>query len=150
MTSFRRVEDFNRALEEFEDSTVPLIAKEVQKTLVIEIYKRIVLTTPVLTGRARRNWTPTIGTPSNFSTEDVAGVLLTGAPVTQDEKSRIKSVISTLNALPLGQTVWISNNLPYIRRLDNGYSQKAPSGITEVSIFGALEAQKMFKGVVIN
>lgn len=33
-----------------------------------------------------------------------------------------------------GQTIWITNSLPYARRLENGWSQQAPAGMVRLSV----------------
>ncbi len=133
------VEKFNKLLEEYAKKTVPKIGKDVQRIIVEQIYKRILERTPVLTGRARRNWIPTFNTPSSRTTEQVAGVRETGIPMTAEERSRIERIIRNIEFGSFGTKVWIANNLPYIRRLEHGWSAKAPAGIMEGAILGALE-----------
>jgi len=106
---------------------VPLIGKAVQAAVSQATYKGIVEKTPVLTGRARFNWFPSMGAPSPMAVEETAGVSQTGAPQTAEERSRINTVTRKLKALPLGQeTVFITNNQPYIQGLEDGRSPKSP------------------------
>lgn len=103
------------------------IGKFVHGEVSAAVYEGIVMKTPVLTGRARENWRPTLGQPHQGTTERTAGVTVTGAPLTGAEKTRSKAVTSKLDALPLGQqAVYVTNNLDYIQRLEDGYSPKAP------------------------
>ncbi len=133
------MEKFNLALQKYADQTVPKIAKDAQRIIAEEIYKRILQRTPVLTGRARRNWFPSFNTPRGDTTEDVAGVRATGSPITGAEKSRIAGVVRNIEFGPLGGTIWVTNNLNYIGVLESGSSAKAPNGIMEGAILGALE-----------
>lgn len=107
---------------------VPLIGKAVQSAVVQAVYNGIVTKTPVLTGRARHNWFPTLGTPSSSAVEETAGVSVTGEPQTAEERGRINTVTRKLKGLPLGQgTVFITNNQPYIQGLEDGKSPKSPA-----------------------
>lgn len=75
-------------------------------------------------GRARANWIPTLNVPFNGTVgrQDGQGAATIGllAPVSA--------------AFKLGDTVWISNNLPYIEALNNGHSTQAPAGFVELAI----------------
>jgi hypothetical protein len=33
-----------------------------------------------------------------------------------------------------GDTIYLTNNLPYIRRLEEGYSQQAPAGMVALTV----------------
>lgn len=72
--------------------------------------------TPVDTGRARSNWLPSIGTPRSDTTENLSG--------STEIASNYK----------LGQKIFITNNLPYIKRLNEGHSTQAPSGYVELTV----------------
>ena len=103
--------DLDRA---YEKKVVQLTEAATVKT-VIDIDRELVEQTPVDTGRARSNWLPSIGTPRN----DVVGI--DGAPDTTAVMANYK----------LGDTAFIANNLPYIQRLNDGYSsqQATPSWV---------------------
>ena len=106
---------------------VPLIGKAVHSAVTTAMYNGIVKKTPVLTGRARHNWFPTLGAPSSSAVEETAGVSVTGEPPTAEERARINTVTRKLKALPLGQSeVFITNNQPYIQGLEDGRSPKSP------------------------
>lgn len=75
-------------------------------------------------GRARANWIPTVNTPfgGTVGRPDKQGAATIGllAPVTA--------------AFKLGDTIWITNNLPYMEALNNGHSTQAPAGFVELAI----------------
>lgn len=81
------------------------------------MYESIVKKTPVDTGRARGNWQIGIGqdiistTPRTNKTGNVSGETNKLSQVSGDE------------------TIYISNNLPYIVRLEYGSSKQAPNGM---------------------
>lgn len=92
----------------------------------------LVLNTPVDTGRARANWIVSIGSPSG----DTFG--FTGGEAEATNQA-LEQGRSTIDGYKLGKgAIFISNNLPYIQRLDAGYSMKAPQGMTEQALAAAL------------
>lgn len=86
----------------------------------------VVVTTPVDTGRARGNYVTSIGVPSG-EVFDVSGA---GAATTSLSQGR--SVISRWKlAMP---AIFITNNLPYIMKLDTGSSAQAPNGMSRAAL----------------
>ena len=94
------------------------------KKLAIEAMRRIVLRTPVDTGRARGNWRLTIG---ELPTEPTDQVDKGGGATIEDG-------IARLQLLGVGEVVYISNSLPYILRLEDGHSDRSPEGMVEVTL----------------
>lgn len=116
--------------------------KGVQGLLFFELYKRLVMGTPIDTGQARANWIPSVGAPSD---EVLIGKLSNagqiGASMTGEELQTIRGQIASLKAQPVGQTAWIVNNLDYVVALDEGHgSNQAPAGIAKIACLGAVEA----------
>lgn len=122
-----------------ERTKFPMAVKSAQSGLSARLYSGIILKTPVLTGHARHNWMPQLGEPLHEELEGVAGVDYTGEPFTDTEIVKMRRVQKQLKAAPLGEAVYISNNAPYIERLEHGYSLKAPAGMVEVTILDVLE-----------
>ncbi len=92
-----------------------------QKRVALDLYARIIRRTPVDTGRARASW--------NLSIQQ------------QDRSVRPEGQYSTPHVpldtpfpVQLGQTIWISNNLPYIGELEHGHSKQAPTGMVAISV----------------
>jgi len=102
------------------------------KKVAIEIFRRIILKTPVDTGQARNNWFTTINTPSTDMTEEIDK---SGQKAIKDMVAKVLETKFTDK-----QIVYISNNLPYIDVLENGSSDQAPSGMvkTTVAEFGSI------------
>jgi hypothetical protein len=125
---------------------VPMIGKAVHSAVATAVYNGIVTKTPVLTGRARNNWFPTLGTPSEMATEETAGASLTGEPPSGEERNRINAVTQRLKALPLGEsTVFITNNQPYIQGLEDGTISKKtpPNAMVQGTIINTLDGLKV-------
>lgn len=134
--------DFKAKVARFANKTVQSIAIDFQAKVGEEVYHQVLMKTPVLTGHARHNWTPTVNTPHTEEVEGVAGVDTTYAPITAAEKVRYTAIRKQLHQMPLGQTIIIRNNAPYIRRLEEGSSAKNPEGMAKVTVFAVQEMIK--------
>lgn len=84
--------------------------------------------TPVDTGFARSNWIPTIGAP--FS--DVFGDRDTNVSDARQEAglAELKGYTPT----QLAKSLWIANNVKYIKLLNAGTSSQAPAAFVERAI----------------
>jgi hypothetical protein len=97
--------------------------QKVQK-ICLDLVSGIVLKTPVDTGRARANWQTSIGNPLNstIETTDPGGGKTISAAISDTSKAS-------------GNIFWITNNLPYIYRLEyEGWSKQAPRGMARLTI----------------
>lgn len=114
---------FTLDLNKFIDKTSRTADAEVRK-ICLDLLTGIVLKTPVDTGRARANWFTSIGSPS-------AKVTVSTDP---SGSSTISSGLSAISKAT-GNVLWITNNLPYIYRLEfEGWSKQAPAGMVRVTI----------------
>lgn len=95
----------------------------------VEAAAEIVNRTPVLSGKARRNWITTVGGKSGATTEATDP---TGAAAIADARSALDGY----GADGKFPTITVQNNLPYIDRLENGYSKQAPAGMVAVTMAG--------------
>ncbi len=99
-----------------------LAIRTVVGKLALDIHAGLVLRTPRDTGRAKSNWIPSIDQAST-------------ATFPPDNAGRVSSMMAALvQRLPEFPVIWISNNLPYIKRLNEGWSKQAPAGFVEVTI----------------
>lgn len=97
-------------------------ADTVIRKAIGETSKRVILRTPVDTGRARANWQATIGAPASGEVNAVGAQ----AAIAQAESAAAQAP---------GQVFWLVNNLPYINRLEfEGWSRQAPAGMLRVSV----------------
>lgn len=131
--------EFNAGLEDFAEREVPEFAGMVVRRVALAVDRALVMSTPVgnpslwkrkpppgyVGGRARANWIPTLGTPAT-------------AEVDRRDKqgSATIALLTNLTAkYRLGDgTVWLSSNIPYIQRLNEGHSTQAPAGFVEMAI----------------
>ena len=89
-------------------------AKEATVEIALQLHRKIVLGTPVDTGRARANWQISESAPE-------LGVIL----------GRDLAPIPKLSG---DTTIYITNSLPYIVPLEYGHSKQAPHGMVRKAI----------------
>jgi len=77
--------------------------------------------TPVDTGRAVGNWQVTIGAPAAGTIDSGFGKAKgSGANRASAEAGASRRALSGVSGLRFGQSIWITNNLPYIVVLNDG------------------------------
>lgn len=93
----------------------------VVRKATFDLFRNVVLRSPVDTGRFRANWNVSYASP-NYSTtaatNQARGVTEAGKALT----------------LPVGGVTYLSNGLPYARRLEFGWSNQAPQGMVRLSV----------------
>lgn len=115
---------FTADLERAYQEKVILRTLSVQKKLALEALRRVVMKSPVDTGRFRGNWQVSVGVTEDGTVE-----------VTDKSGSEtINKGVRPISALSKFDTVYIQNNLPYAERLENGWSQQAPAGMVAVTV----------------
>jgi hypothetical protein len=97
-----------------------------------------VMSTPVDTGRARSNWRVAIGAPILTETGAVFSRKGGSKARTEAFQSALNEGMAVAPTWRLGMgSIFISNSVPYIGRLDKGYSAQAPKGMTLKAIAAA-------------
>lgn len=99
-------------------------ADTVVRNSALDVLSAVVRRSPVDTGRFRGNWMTAL---QKIDTS-------TNAP---DDKSGASSLTrgqSVLGQFRPGQTIYLTNSLPYARRLEYGWSQQAPQGMVRLSV----------------
>lgn len=103
------------------------VLDRLEKTVVsvaLLAHAQIVQTTPVDTGRAKANW---------FLDINNVDVKLVEPNYDNEGEALARS-----QSYDIDKAIFISNNLPYIRRLNEGYSDQAPAGFVD----GAIQVAK--------
>lgn len=103
---------------------------------VLAIDNALVSSTPVDTGRARSNWLANLDAPASGTTKATVPSGRTAQTV-----ARFKLGANT--------AIHLTNNLPYIKALNDGSSQQQPAGFVRRAIFagiGAVKSIKLLKG----
>ena len=111
--------DLDKAFEEDVEQVVVAVSMKI----AMEALNRVVLKSPVKSGRFRGNWTVAFGQQDLTTTTEV-------------DPSGMKTIAKGSQII-LGQKgpaiIWLSNNLPYAERLENGYSKQAPAGMVAIT-----------------
>lgn len=100
------------------------IKKAVQK-ITMEAFRRVILRTPVDTGRARANWSVSEGQIGSTYEIDV---------VDQSGNKTVATATRTVDGWDCHGSIFLSNNLPYIIPLEYGSSNQAPGGMIRLTV----------------
>ena len=92
--------------------------EETTRAVALELFGSVIKDTPVQTGRAKGNWQTTIGVPASGEVDRLGD---------QAALSELGAVAGKFGA---GQTIYLTNNLPYIGKLEYGGYGTGP-GATE-------------------
>lgn len=116
--------DFRAQLDAAYEKKVVQRGEEAVRFTGLSLITHLKNDTPVDTGRARANWHIDL---------NVVDVRL----VEPNEGLSPDAVATVVARYKMGGVIYISNNLPYIRRLNDGYSQQAPAGFVDDDIIRA-------------
>lgn len=107
--------DLKKACEKAKGQT-ELVARKV----MLDLFSRVIMKSPVDTGRFRANWNVGYGSPDKTTT--------------QSTNSALGKVTQEISTARLGGSIYLSNSLPYSIRLENGWSGQAPAGMVRLSL----------------
>jgi hypothetical protein len=135
------VGSFADEISRFEAKTLAKMDLAARK-LSLEVFSKVILRSPVDTGRFRGNWQVAIGSVPDGTIEldDASGT------------ATVSKAQATTARMKAGDVIYLANNLPYAMKLEeggypdgpkveNGRSSQAPNGMV------ALTAQE-FQGIV--
>jgi hypothetical protein len=107
------------------------------RSITREVFSKVVLRTPVDSGKARANWNVSVGTP-DFTVRETTSI------------ARAFGELNKVLTIPVGSVVYLSNGVPYIRLLEyggypknpkvdtgrtiNGFSSQAPQGMVRITM----------------
>jgi hypothetical protein len=114
---FRR--DMRRIIDKAKNRNDELIC-----SLCLDAYSRLVLKSPVATGRFKANWQVGYNSPDTTTTLET-------------DKSGSTAIAKATVELKdsAGQIVFLTNSLPYAKRLEDGHSQaQAPFGMVKLTV----------------
>lgn len=103
----------------------------------LQVFRNIVQTTPVKYGVAKLSWNIDI---------NVIDVTVATAPAQAPDASfdGSEKALQAVASFKLDDIIYISNNLPYIRALNDGHSKQAPSGYIDAAIdVGTRQGQEL-------
>lgn len=114
---------FGAQLRRFSDKTKAKMDMAVRK-IVLDVFSNVIHMSPVDTGRFRGNWLPAIGSAPTGTVEtlDPSGNIVI---------AKVQGVVGEIKA---GDVIYMVNNLPYAKRLEEGYSGQAPAGMVALTV----------------
>lgn len=95
------------------------------RTIAFVVDAELVKNTPVDLGRARANWLPSLNVPD---------VTIIPPPIKGESIARKADIATAISAYVLADTILITNNLPYIKALNDGSSTQAPAGFVDEAL----------------
>jgi uncharacterized protein CbrC (UPF0167 family) len=110
-------------VDEFEQAVTRVV-----QGLTLDIVADLQEKTPVDTGWARANWIPNIG--GQFSDSPV-GQRIKGSIDVATQQTAIAKIATQFR---VGPPIHITNNVPYIQKLNKGTSKQAPAGYVDSTI----------------
>ena len=132
--------DFGDQIAAFTEKTERKMDLAFRK-ITLEMFSRVILNTPVDSGRARANWQVAIGSVPEgvLELEDKSGT------------ATVSAASAAAADLGTGDVIYLVNNLPYIQKLENGYSGQAPAGMVGLTVqqFQQIAAQVGFELVQV-
>jgi len=131
--------DIDSLVESEVEETVRLAAQKIS----LEGLKGVVLKSPVgnpslwkgrappgyVGGRFRGNWNVGVGDMDLSVSDNTAN-------------NRVAAGASEINGAKVYSIIWLTNNLPYANRIENGWSKQAPGGMVALT-FAELQAMRI-------
>lgn len=114
---------FELDIQRFVDKAKGNIDLVIRK-IALDMFKRVIMKSPVDTGRFRANFQVAIGSmpAGTLEIDDKTGA------------ATISKVTAATLGLSAGQTIYLVNNLAYARRLEYGHSKQAPNGMVRITV----------------
>lgn len=116
------------------------VAKNVEKTIgkaivssTLKGFEELAARTPVDVGTAVSNWKVSLNEPA----KGVRKAYSPGRAGSTAESNASAAVVAASRALGRyseGDIIYITNNVPYMERLNDGYSLQAPAGFVESAL----------------
>lgn len=122
------------------------IIPKAMRMFTVEAYRQLTIGTPVDTGRARWGWNCSFIQP-NFS-------IPMAAPEGQQnyyglDAGRAESTFK-ISSISGKETLYISNAVPYIVKLNEGWSRQAPARFFELCFHNAVQKMEKYFASILN
>lgn len=115
---------FSLALQQFA-AKAGANADAAVRTVVLDVQQRLILRSPVDTGRFRGNWRYSVG-------QAPEGTVETGG--TSENPAPPPEAPALVPGEGLGRVHFLANNLPYAMALERGHSTQAPQGLVALTV----------------
>lgn len=120
--------DFSRKIVILADR-VPHSVRDLKRKVSTEVLRGVVTTTPIDTGQARFNWNVGLNAPNHNT--DMTGFSTYGRRA--DWSSKMSTSVAAIMRAGPQDTIYISNALHYIGKLNNGGSKQAPKDYVRIA-----------------
>lgn len=127
-------------------------ANKLKRKAALAVDASVVMATPVDTGRARANWQASLSAPVGAEIEAYAPGTA-GSTSGENGRRALEQAKTEIAASQPEQGIFLTNNLPYIGRLNEGHSAQAPSGFVQTAVLIGIEvirkdAHNLVSGVI--
>jgi hypothetical protein len=137
---------FTLAIDRFIDSDIPEEVEKLQRVIATAALQKLVLKTPVDTGRARGAWMVTVDSRTSEAPGEVEGVKAGSrgrkGRSAASGSSAISAGVGVIAGAPAFSSIVIQNNVEYIEALEEGGSKQAPAGMLAITI---AELEQVFR-----
>lgn len=133
------INEFVRRIE-IQASRIKDNANKIKRKAALAIDQTVVLATPVDTGRARSNWVVQLNTPNTTIREPYSPGTKLGLADSANASAAINQGSSVISQAKPGDSIYISNNLDYINKLNDGSSRQAPEQFVQKAVDEAINA----------
>lgn len=107
---------------------IPKQVHAIKVAAMQEIVNTVVPATPVKSGKARSNYIVSAGSPDHSTIREVRDPSGTAS---------LQGAAAVLRGTKPGDSLYMTNNLPYMDELNNGSSKQAPAGFIQSSVMAA-------------
>lgn len=122
---------------------IPENVKSIRDEVALTVQNTLIEVTPVDDGDARTNW-------RIYGSESEGEVISTPASVEAGMADAKSQGASAVNQIGPGLPVYLVNRVPYIMKLNNGYSRQAPANFVRISVELASEVMRKRRKVVLE
>ncbi len=98
------------------------------RKLALDCFTRMILRSPVDTGRFRASWRVGV---DRIDFSEHPFIATRGAAISPPQVAAMESI---LKSAVYGKTIFITNNLHYGPRLEDGWSRQAPQGVMRITL----------------
>lgn len=123
------LQDFGRRMR-LRGQSVVAETDQLTRKVALGVLSTVTSSTPVDTGRARSNWLVALDAPRRDVVESYGPEGAADAATAEGS-----AIISNYRN---GQAIYLTNNLAYIGRLNDGWSAQAPAGFVETAVAEAV------------
>lgn len=117
-------------------------ANKIKRKTALAVDQALVLSTPVDTGTARSNWLVSLDAPREEPIPAYTPLENGDQSETANAKAAMAQGSGVIAQAKPNQAIYLTNNVEYIRPLNEGHSAQAPAGFVEEAVDAGHRAAK--------